>query len=79
MDEQNNLYRKISSVEDLGVMIRQQRKSLHYRQQDLSDLTTLSIRFLSEVERGKPRAEIGKVIEYLHSLGLDLYLKPREL
>ena len=70
-------YGKVRSVEDIGKLLRAKRKEQGLTQSDVSDLTTLSIRFLSEVERGKERAEIGKVMEYLQNLGLDLYVKPR--
>ncbi|WP_428040612.1 hypothetical protein [Devosia psychrophila] len=34
-------------------------------------------RFLSELENGKPTAEIGKVLQVLTALGIDMQLKVR--
>lgn len=37
----------------------------------------MSIRFLSEFERGKEAAEIGKVLKTLRTLGLEVIIQPR--
>ena len=37
------------------------------------------MRFLSEFERGKDTAEIGKVLAALAALGLEVVVKPRAL
>ena len=71
-------YGKITSVAQIGKLIRQRRKEQKLTQGDISEISTLSIRFLSELERGKETAEVGKVISYLQQLGLDLYVLPRE-
>ena len=39
---------------------------------DLADLAGVSDRFLRELEKGKPTAEVGKVITVLSALGFDL-------
>lgn len=55
----------------------QARKSRKYSQQEFADLTGVGRRFISELESGKPTAEIGKVLQVLTALGLDLELKAR--
>ena len=35
------------------------------------------MRFLSEFERGKETAELGKVLAALAALGLDVFVEPR--
>ena len=40
-------------------------------------LGNLSTRFLSEFERGKETAEIGKVLKALRTLGLEVIIQPR--
>ena len=37
----------------------------------------MSIRFLSELERGKKTAEIGKTLEIINKLGLELSINTR--
>jgi len=61
----------------LGALIRKRRKELGYTQQRVSGLAGVGARFLSELERGKTTAEIGKVLRVLQLLGLDLWVKPR--
>ena len=68
---------KIRSVEDLGEAIRTRRKELHYTQAFLAEFTGFSVSFISDVERGKATAEIGKTLQLLMILGLDLSVERR--
>ena len=69
--------RKIKSVEELGEAIRTRRKELHYTQAFLAEFTGFSVSFISDVERGKATAEIGKTLQLLMILGLDLSVERR--
>ena len=51
---------KITDSRTLGQAIRFRRKELGYTQACLSEVTGLSITFISDVERGKPTAETRK-------------------
>lgn len=68
---------KIRSVEELGEAIRTRRKELHYTQACLAEFTGFSVSFISDVERGKATAEIGKTLQLLMILGLDLSVERR--
>ena len=68
---------KIRSVEELGEAIRTRRKELHYTQAFLAEFTWFSVSFISDVERGKATAEIGKTLQLLMILGLDLSVERR--
>ena len=68
---------KIRSVEELGEAIRTRRKELHYTQAFLAESTGFSVSFISDVERGKATAEIGKTLQLLMILGLDLSVERR--
>ena len=68
---------KIRSVEELGEAIRTRRKELHYTQAFLAEFTGFSVSFISDVERGKATAEIGKTLQLLMTLGLDLSVERR--
>ena len=68
---------KIRSVEELGEAIRTRRKELHYTQAFLAEFTGFSASFISDVERGKATAEIGKTLQLLMILGLDLSVERR--
>ena len=67
---------KIRSVEELGEAITR-RKELHYTQAFLAEFTGFSVSFISDVERGKATAEIGKTLQLLMILGLDLSVERR--
>lgn len=62
---------------DLGAVLRAQRKAQGLTLEQLSGLSGLGMRFLSELERGKATAELGKALEVAKLLGLDCYLLPR--
>lgn len=68
---------KITDAKSLGEAIRMRRKELHYTQAYLSEFTGLSISFLSDLERGKPTAEIEKTLWVINILGLDLFVEKR--
>ena len=68
---------KIRSVEELGEAIRTRRKELHDTQAFLAEFTGFSVSFISDVERGKATAEIGKTLQLLMILGLDLSVERR--
>ena len=68
---------KIRSVEELREAIRTRRKELHYTQAFLAEFTGFSVSFISDVERGKATAEIGKTLQLRMILGLDLSVERR--
>lgn len=68
---------RVFDADSLGKAIRDRRKELNYTQSHLAEFTGLSITFISDVERGKKTAEIGKVLELLHVLGLDILVEKR--
>lgn len=70
-------YGAVRTVEELGRLARAHRKDRHLTLETVSGLGNLSIRFLSEFERGKGTAEIGKVLKALHILGLEVVIQPR--
>ncbi len=70
-------YGVIQTTEELGQLVRSHRKSRHLTLETVSGLGNLSTRFLSEFERGKETAEIGKVLKALRTLGLEIVIQPR--
>lgn len=65
---------QIKSADDLGQVIRRQRKLQALRQQDLADLIGASHVFLRQVEHGKPTVQLGRVLRLLEELGIELYV-----
>ena len=68
---------KITDAASLGNVIRSRRKELKYTQGYISEITGLSVSFISDLENGKPTAEIGKTIEVINLLGLDILVEDR--
>lgn len=68
---------KINSPEELGQYILNERKKLNLTQKEISEFTDVGRKFVLELEKGKPTAQIGKVFEVLKGLGLELYLTKR--
>lgn len=68
---------KITDTVSLGRAIASRRKQLKYTQVYISQVTGLSTSFLSDLENGKPTAEIGKTIQLINLLGLDLMVEER--
>ncbi|NTU90097.1 MAG: helix-turn-helix transcriptional regulator, partial [Actinobacteria bacterium] len=54
---------KITNAEQFGKVIRAKRKRLGYTQGELAGYCNCSVMFLSDLERGKPTAELGKAIK----------------
>jgi HTH-type transcriptional regulator/antitoxin HipB len=61
----------------LGERIRARRKELELTQGELADVSQVTLRFVSELERGKATAQYAGIQRVLAALGLDLYLESR--
>lgn len=68
---------EIETARDLGKLMRAFRKSQGLTLKKVSGLTNLGMRFLSELERGKETAELGKTLSILHKMGIVVILQPR--
>ena len=60
-----------------GAAVRARRKQLNYTQAYVSEVTGFSVSFLSDLERGKTTAELGKALFIANVLGLDCTLSVR--
>ena len=58
----------------LGIAIRKQRKFMGLTQLDAAGLCGVGERFLSELERGKKSARLGKAFQVLSRLGFQVDL-----
>jgi HTH-type transcriptional regulator / antitoxin HipB len=67
----------IKSTDDIGKQIQLRRKSLGITQRDLALTSGTGIRFIVELEQGKPTCQIEKVLTVLNTLGLTVTLKAR--
>ena len=77
MAQEDIPYGKVQTVEELGRLARAHRKQRRLTLETVSGLGNLSTRCLSEFERGKETAEIGKVLKALRTLRLEVIIQPR--
>ena len=68
---------KITDAKSYGEAIRNRRKELGYTQAYLAEFAGFSVSFISDLERGKATAEIGKAIYLANLLGMDLCMEKR--
>ena len=57
---------------DIGQIVRAERKAQGLRQDQLAAAAGVGVRFLAELEAGKPTAQIGKALAVLDTLGCRL-------
>ena len=62
----------IRNSEELGAAIRAERKRLGVTQKEVAMTSGVGLRYLSELERGKPTARMEGVFKVLQTLGLQL-------
>ncbi len=77
MKDEKVPYGLVRNAQDLGKVTRAHRKSRSISLETLGGLGNLGKRFLSEFERGKETAEIGKIFKALNTLGLEVTIQPR--
>lgn len=68
---------RVTTTGELGAALRARRKERALTQAQLAALCGVSVRFVSEVERGRPTAGVGLVLRLCARLGLDLSMAPR--
>ena len=67
----------IHDAADLGRWIRHARRAQHLSGPEAAELCGVTKRFVSEVERGKPTAQVDKVLQLMTGLGLAMTVRPR--
>lgn len=61
-------------AKNLGSSIKKCRKRLNLTQTELADLAEVSLNYISQLEMGKPKAQLDKLLDVLGVLGLELSL-----
>lgn len=70
-------YGRVRSPREIGQLARLERKRQNLTLDEIYSASGLTTRFLSEFERGKPNASLGRVMQALQLLGLELLVLPR--
>lgn len=65
----------IISTLTLGQVVREVRKRQGLRQDELAGAANVGVRFIVDLEGGKPTAQLGKALAVMQALGLRLTLE----
>jgi HTH-type transcriptional regulator / antitoxin HipB len=65
---------RITNPADLGAALRAARRARNLRLEDVALGAGVGVRFLSELERGKPSVRLAETLRVAASLGLELLL-----
>jgi y4mF family transcriptional regulator len=65
--------------EEIGNIVRTTRKKRRATQADLALTSGTGLRFIIDLEKGKPTCHIGKVLRVLQTLGIQASLTPPAL
>ena len=60
----------------IGELVRETRKAMGVTQKDLALTSGTGLRFIIELEQGKPTCQLGKVLTVLHTLGIKVEFVP---
>lgn len=67
----------IHNTEELGALIRTERKRQQVTQAELAALAGVGVRFLRELELGKQSCQLGRALQVLTTLGISVDARPR--
>jgi y4mF family transcriptional regulator len=63
---------KVKTPEQLGAAVRTRRRQLRITQKELAMSCGTGLRFIVDLEKGKPTCQIGRTLRVLQGLGLVL-------
>jgi y4mF family transcriptional regulator len=69
---------KIEDSISLGCHIKLERKAQGLTQEALAAASGVGIRFVRELEEGKPSSHLGKTLSVLKALGVEIFIKGTE-
>ena len=61
--------------EKVGELVKTARQQLDVTQRSLALTSGTGLRFIIELEKGKPTCQLGKVLAVINTLGIDITLK----
>jgi len=64
----------IKNPEHIGAAVRARRRQLKVTQKDLAMTCGTGLRFIIDLEKGKPTCQIGKILQVLNALGLTIQI-----
>ena len=68
---------KIITPQNIGDAVHKARKKQGATQAEFASLCAVGVRFISDLENGKPTVQVGKLLQVLKCLGLEVSIRPR--
>lgn len=68
---------EVTTSTEIGQLIKQRRKSVKVTQRTLAAASGTGLKFIVELEQGKPTCQIQKIMTVLNTLGLRVIIKER--
>ena len=66
------------SVDRIGNAVRSTRRSLGVTQRELAMAAGTGLRFVVDLEKGKPTCQLGKTLAVLNTLGVEIAFRRRD-
>ena len=66
------------SVDEIGKTVRSTRRSLGVTQRELAMAAGTGLRFVIDLEKGKPTCQLGKTLAVLGTLGVEVAFEKRD-
>lgn len=63
---------------ELGLIVRRERKAQKLKQAELAAVSGVGIRFVVDLEAGKPTLQLEKVLRVVRTLGCSIQISPPE-
>ena len=70
---------EITNMDEIAEIVRKARKSQKISQTILSQASNVGLRFVGDIERGKPSVQFDKLLSVLMSLGIAVKLELPEM
>lgn len=83
MDNKNKLqnkthnWREVNNLREIGIFLRKKRKEMGLTQSEAAGLCNVGIRFISDMENGKPTMHFDKVFKVLKRFGILIGISER--
>ena len=58
----------------LGLLVRRERKAQNLKQAELAAVSGVGVRFIVDLEAGKPTLQLGKVLQVITTLGCEVQI-----
>jgi HTH-type transcriptional regulator / antitoxin HipB len=68
---------RIEIPDDVGAAVRRRRRELGLTQEDVAGVARTGLRFVGDLEAGKPTVQLAETLRVLGALGLDIELRAR--